>query len=204
MNTTDYTTQAETFLKKHGIKFRATLSDSKSPFWAGPSGHHYRITLSKGKPCTPAYTGNVCSSYRIAFDFWDCLAHLEAEQKNKRDLPRLQAEVPGLRNQLLTVERNPRGKDRLMAELREKLASKTEELEKAMVFVPSRPTAYDILACISSDVNCPETFKDFCGDYGCEEDSIQALQTFRRCSRFAKRLREFFTKQEQEELSEIQ
>lgn len=65
------------------------------------------------------------------------------------------------------------------------------------------PTAYDVLACISSDVHCPETFADFCADYGYDEDSRKAEQTFRKCSAFAKRLRAFFTEEEQEQLSEI-
>lgn len=65
-------------------------------------------------------------------------------------------------------------------------------------------SAYDVLACISGDVNCPDTFKDFCAEFGDDEDSIKALQTFRRCSAFAKRLRAFFTDGEIEQLQEIQ
>lgn len=64
-------------------------------------------------------------------------------------------------------------------------------------------SAYDVLACISGDVYCPETFEDFCSEYGYETDSIKALQTFNRASRFAKRLRAFFSKEEREILSEI-
>lgn len=149
MNTTDYTTQAETFLKKHGIKFRATLSDSKTPAWeeSGKDHRHFRVTLSRGD--VPAWkAANQCNLSRITFDFFGSQADA--------------------------------GK-----------GIKTTD-------------AYSVLACISSDVNCPETFEDFCGDYGYEEDSIRALQAFRRCSRFAKRLREFFTASELEGLSEIQ
>lgn len=65
------------------------------------------------------------------------------------------------------------------------------------------PTAYDVMACISSDATCAETFKDFCADFGESEDSIKALQLFRRCSKFAKRLRDFFTAAELEQLAEI-
>jgi len=66
------------------------------------------------------------------------------------------------------------------------------------------PHAYDVLSCISSDAYCPETFKDFCGDYGYDDDSITALQTFRRMDRFGKRLRQFFNATELTALSEIQ
>jgi hypothetical protein len=65
------------------------------------------------------------------------------------------------------------------------------------------PKMYDVLSCISGDAYTPETFEDFCAEYGYEEDSIKALQQFRRCDRFAKRLRAFFTTQELEDLSEI-
>ena len=64
-------------------------------------------------------------------------------------------------------------------------------------------SAYSVLACISGGAYTPETFADFCGEYGYESDSIKALQTFRRCSAFAKRLRAFFTEAELEQLQEI-
>ena len=66
------------------------------------------------------------------------------------------------------------------------------------------PTAYDVLACISSDVYCPETFEDFCGEYGYEQDSRKAFAVFKRCATFAEKLRAFLTEDEQEALAEIQ
>lgn len=65
------------------------------------------------------------------------------------------------------------------------------------------PTAYDVLACVSGDVYCPESFEEFCGEYGYEVDSRKAEQTYRRCNSFAKRLRAFLTTEEQEGLAEI-
>ena len=65
------------------------------------------------------------------------------------------------------------------------------------------PTSYDVLACISSDVNIPESFKDYCAEFGESIDSIKALQTYRRCSAFARRLRAFFTEAEILALAEI-
>lgn len=64
-------------------------------------------------------------------------------------------------------------------------------------------TPYNVLACVSGDVNCPSIFEDFCAEYTYNTDSIKAKQMFRRCSAFAKRLNEFFTAQEIEELQEI-
>ena len=63
---------------------------------------------------------------------------------------------------------------------------------------------YSVLACISGDAFCPDDFADFCGEYGYDADSIKALQLFRRCSAFAKRIRAFFTESELEQLSQTQ
>ena len=66
------------------------------------------------------------------------------------------------------------------------------------------PTAYDVLACISSDYYTPETFADFCSEYGYDPDSRKAEQTFKAADKFARRLREFFSEEEAQALSEIQ
>lgn len=65
------------------------------------------------------------------------------------------------------------------------------------------PTDYDVLACISGDVHCPEDFAEFCSEYGYEEDSRKAEATFRRCAAFGRRLRAFFTAEEIDQLQEI-
>lgn len=66
------------------------------------------------------------------------------------------------------------------------------------------PSAYDVLACISNDVTCPETFTDFCSEYGYNEASQKAGQAFKRCRALAVKLQAFFTEQEQADLQEIQ
>lgn len=62
---------------------------------------------------------------------------------------------------------------------------------------------YDVLACCSSDIGCPDTFEDFCSEYGYDEDSRKVFQTFKRAANHADRLRKFFTEEEQADLSEI-
>lgn len=155
---TDYDKQAQEFLDKFGIQFKATLSDTKDPDWkrGEDHGHHYRITLKRGGAgqYTTAQWNKLCESEkkralgRLSFDFWGSIADREAGIKTEK--------------------------------------------------------AYSVLACISSDVFCPDTFKEFCSEYGYEEDSISALQTFRRCSSFSRRIRAFFTEAEIEALQEIQ
>lgn len=63
--------------------------------------------------------------------------------------------------------------------------------------------AYSVLACISGDVHCPETFEEFCREFGYSEDSRQAEKTFKACSKFSSKLRSFFSESEIEELGEI-
>lgn len=151
--TTDYEKQAADFLEKFGIKFRATLSDSKPAMWE-PAGHHYRVTLSKPDGHASLYRGvkdgvpQKMRPGRLVFDFWGS----KADMDNKR----------------------------------------------------TELSAYDVLACISGDVHTPETFKEFCDEFGYDTDSIKAKQTFERANRFAKRLRDFFTQEEIEQLQEIQ
>lgn len=142
-------TQAEKFLTSNGIKFRATLSDSKTPAWGdnGKHGHHYRVTLSKHGTNHRGQWVRWNTPKRLTFDFWGSIKDADKDIK--------------------TV------------------------------------SPYSVLARISGDAYTPETFADFCGEYGHEEDSIKALQTFRRCSAFAKRLRAFFTEAELEQLQEI-
>jgi hypothetical protein len=134
----EYEVQAEKFLNRFGLKFRATMKNIKNPPWddkeIGLHGDHYRVTISRK------------GGGRITFDFWGSVADMQAGKK---------------------------------------------------------PTAYGVLACISGDVYCPESFYEFCGEYGYDIDSRKAESQFRRCNAFAKRLRSFFSKDEQEALAEI-
>lgn len=43
------------------------------------------------------------------------------------------------------------------------------------------PTMYDILTCLTK--YNPETFEDFCGEYGYNTDSIKALNTYKAVNR---------------------
>jgi hypothetical protein len=67
-----------------------------------------------------------------------------------------------------------------------------------------KTNSYDVLSCISGDIHMPETFKDYCSEFGASEDSRKAFNDFKRCYKFGKKLRNFLTKEEQEQLSEIQ
>ena len=76
-----------------------------------------------------------------------------------------------------------------------------EKNEKA--FHKSKPSAYDVLACISSDSYCSDTFSDWCADLGYDTDSRKSLATFKRCRKFAKKINSFFNAGELAALREI-
>jgi len=65
------------------------------------------------------------------------------------------------------------------------------------------PSAYDVLACISGDLYCPNSFEDFCGEYGYDSDSRKAEKIFNLSHAFSKKMVRFFSPEEVEELSEI-
>lgn len=56
--------------------------------------------------------------------------------------------------------------------------------------------AYSVLSCCSSDLNCPETFEDFCAEYGYDQDSRKAETTFKACLKQSERLHRLFDGEE--------
>lgn len=187
---TEYDIQAEKFLRDNGLKLRITLSDSKAAPWE-VAGHHYRVTLSRslGDLEPVRSRKNEIAPKRVVFDFWGS-THDAKEVK-----------TPSYREDHKTGQYVPTldGKD---------ISPTSFDRERAIQIAIDasfrHPSAYDVLACIASDIHTPESFEEFCSEYGYESDSIKALQTFRRADRFAKRLRAFFTDSEAEQLSEIQ
>ena len=54
------------------------------------------------------------------------------------------------------------------------------------------PSAYDVLSCCASGINCPDNFKDFCAEFGYDVDSIKTLKTFKLCVKQAEKLNNLF------------
>jgi len=65
------------------------------------------------------------------------------------------------------------------------------------------PTAYDILATLSSESYLYDDFEDFCSSFGYSTDSIKALETFKAVKKLSTRINDFFTEEELEALREI-
>lgn len=195
----EYDWQAETFLVKFGIAFRATLSDSKPAPWAmdekpfKTEPHHFRVTLSKANK-NPHGTSRafdvILAGKVIDTVFYDAKSRVHADEvlKSLRDHDGVECDhvraVHAKLGQRITFD----------------FWSSIADAEKGIETV----SAYCVLSCISGDCNTPEKFEDFCADMGYETDSIKALQTFRRCLAFSKRLNAFFTPSEIEALQEIQ
>jgi hypothetical protein len=65
-----------------------------------------------------------------------------------------------------------------------------------------RPTAYDILACLTK--SDPGTFEDFCSSYGYDDDSRSAERTYNAVREEWLNLAALFTEEEMAELQDIQ
>ena len=64
------------------------------------------------------------------------------------------------------------------------------------------PSAYDVLTCLSKDD--PGTFKDFCGNFGYDEDSRTAERTYKAVCDEWQNVKTIWTDSEIEKLQEIQ
>lgn len=62
------------------------------------------------------------------------------------------------------------------------------------------PTEYDILACLTAYI--PETFEEFCWEYGYDNDSIKAFKAYMACQEEYINLRKVFTTEQLKELKE--
>lgn len=71
-----------------------------------------------------------------------------------------------------------------------------------------RPTEYDILACLSGSIYCPETFDDFIAEYGYEiashDDYKRARATYKGVKAESEALHNLYTEKELQILGEIQ
>ncbi len=65
----------------------------------------------------------------------------------------------------------------------------------------ARPNEYDILTCLTK--YDPETFEDFCSEFGYDKDSRSAEQIYLACVKEYKQLTRIFTDAQMEELREI-
>lgn len=66
-----------------------------------------------------------------------------------------------------------------------------------------RVTIEDILYCIIQDYPNPESFKDFCAEFGYNTDSIKDFKLYKLCLKQSEKLHKIFTEEEINELNKI-
>lgn len=176
----EYTKQAEEFLKSHDLEFSTVLVGQDCPRFCEDAakenstqrkteyrvgqfprkthihGNHYRCTI-KGK-----------DRGEVSFDFWNSYADEEHNAKRRMQYSGYESVADQIK--------------------------RTKEPIKT-------PQAYDLLACITK--NDPGTFKDFCADFGYSDDSIKAFDVYRAVQDEYSKVRRFFTAEEMEQLQEI-
>lgn len=176
MTTTDYQKQAIDFLSRFNLTFQAEFVGKTCPPFATKTPHGKCPTCGD----THGWEWKITLSRgrrQLIFPFWNSFSDTHYEDGAKG----------WAEKRLASVERQ--------ALIRNGVAAGHGWA------LP--PTAYDILACISSDHNCPETFEEWCAEFGYDTDSRRAEAVYRRCKDFAYKLIRFFTSEELAALSEI-
>lgn len=74
----------------------------------------------------------------------------------------------------------------------------------APIAKPAPPTAASVLNSLLLDgAAVDQSFPDWCGDFGYDEDSITALGTYRACCKTGRLLRSLFTPAQREQLETL-
>lgn len=187
----DYQKQGTDFLTKHGLEFRAVLVGDDCPTFCpdaiedrdmGKVNTYPRNTHIHGKH----YRCTISAKDRghLSIDFWNSYSDEEFNYYWWGDFSGIGW---GFGRDNVYWDKHRKGKPYPDA-------LKSPHFKKV-------PTAYDVLACITKDD--VGTFSDFCSDFGYDEDSRRAEETYHAVCREYQKTRKFFTDAELEELCEI-
>jgi len=202
----EYTEQAEQFLKESGLEFRAVLVGDDCPRSCEDAekmrdmdkvntfprrthihGKHYRCTISgEGRG-------------HVVFDFWNSYADEEFNALGSKAYRNGETMVKyGSSPRLYSRVDVPRFDPVIHPGHDTGAAHKPpNSLRRGMKI----PCAYDLLACIQK--YDPGTFNDFCADFGYSDDSMKAFDVYRAVQEEYSKVRRFFTEAELEKLAEI-
>ncbi len=67
-----------------------------------------------------------------------------------------------------------------------------------------KPTSYDVLSCIAAETTIFESFEEFCGEFGYDQDSRKAETSWKGYDKQSRKLNDFLTEEEIYALTEIQ
>ena len=146
----NYQKQAEDFLKKANATIKIELAKNQLPsLWHKDGqdyGLMYNVTIERE------------NKKPFSFNFWDSIA-------NKEKMESLETANMFIGND---------GRKHFSGELG--FINAKRELKSKIDAGEFKPTAYDILACLTK--YDPGFFEDFCSEYGYDEDSRTAERTF--------------------------
>ena len=154
MKTMDYLTQASEFLRKTKTEFECELLKHGKHFEDDKEERDiYKITLKRGNR---SFTFNFGQSITSSGQY-KVVKHLQ----NK-----------------VWCEQTTGGKISLSKEEFQKLRY-VNNIHKDILLNPNfkQPSEYDVLACLTK--YDPETFEDFCSNFGYEEDSLKAEKVYK-------------------------
>lgn len=199
---TNYTKEAEDFLASASATITATWNpDQPRPIWDDNVGPRpcYAVTIT-----TPRGT--------YSFNFWQSLAVGSALAAIEDELTRqyINPLAPSaiMRARLADELTDDPTRDilqgfRYIQEDRQALAAYLRAVPKddrtpiiGHIRAYFAPDAYSVLAALSSSVNAPETFEDFCDAYGFDTDSIRARDMYHAVEREELNLRRIFTSEQ--------
>lgn len=178
----EYEKQAQNFLRDTETALTVKISGKQgAPLWGKDGEKHgikYDVVLK-----------NARGSY--AFPFWDSIASRELVDAI-RDFQSFEGMKTGqdYRNDEIIKKAGIR-----LSELRYSKTAKEEAIKKLV------PSAYSVLACLNTYGG--DTFKDFCANFGYDEDSRMAEKTFKAVQEQENNLRRLFSFEQLDALNEI-
>ncbi|MEA3430320.1 MAG: hypothetical protein U9R08_03530 [Nanoarchaeota archaeon] len=89
-----------------------------------------------------------------------------------------------------------------LKDVKKKVKAQFETLSGIKIEEPKEPTAYDVLTCLQK--YDPETFKDFCDNFGYDRDSIKANKIYKAVCEEYKNVLTIWSDKEIEKLQEME
>lgn len=191
-----YDAQATAFLTAHGLTFTAIYVGPDCPEFCGDAKHDGRKLLPCGGVHGGKYTVGFVrrNSAAVSFDFWNSYA----DEYGPGDDAYAKANKIVNRSCIMMADewyKQPFDKRRMGIGI---------GVAGGRRVIAKPPTAYGVLSTISLDASVPDTFAEFCGEFGYDTDSRKAEALYTRCVAHALKLRTFFTTDELDALADIQ
>lgn len=197
---TDYEQQAENFLTKYGLTFKAVYVSPECPKFC----EQHKPGGMKRLPCGGVHGGKYQIEFErkspvvsLRFDFWNSY---NDEYQPADDAFAVANKAPGNRTTLFWESWYKQAEQE---NHRYKMVNRGSLGMQRGSLIAKPPTAYGVLAGMASDANCPDTFEDWCNEYGYDADSRKAESAYKSCKDHAFKLVKFFTTEELAELAEI-